>query len=83
MLASPHIAAACGKLVDRARGHFAQADAIMARSARRTVRAPRIMAEAYKLILDNLVARGWSPPRAPIRIPRARLLWIILRNAVI
>ena len=83
VLASPHIGVACGKLVERARAHFAQADAIMARSARRTVRAPRIMGEAYRLILDKLIARGWSQPRARIRIPRARLLWIILRNAVV
>ena len=41
-------------LAERARGHFAEADAIMARSPRRAVRAPRIMAEAYRLILDRL-----------------------------
>jgi phytoene synthase len=35
------------------------------------------------LILDRLVARGWSPPRRPIRLPRARLLWIIMRHAFI
>ena len=55
----------------------------MARSPRRAVRAPRIMGEAYKLILDRLIARGWSPPRNRIRIPRPRLLWIIVRYAFI
>jgi presqualene diphosphate synthase len=83
VLASPRLAFVCTKLSDRARAHFAQADVIMARSARRTVRAPRIMGQAYKLILDNLTARGWSQPRAPIHVPRARLLWIILRHAFI
>jgi presqualene diphosphate synthase len=83
VLASPSLGAVCDKLVQRARAHFGEADAIMARSNRRTVRAPRIMSEAYKLILDNLVARGWSHPRAPIHIPRARLVWIILRHAFI
>jgi phytoene synthase len=83
VLASRHLTAACDKLVVRARGHFAQADAIMARSRRRTVRAPRIMAEAYKLILNRLVERGWSHPRPPIHIPRARLMWIIMRHAFI
>jgi phytoene synthase len=83
VLASPALGQVCTKLVARAREHFAAADAIMTRSARRTVRAPRIMAEAYRLILDRLVARGWSSPRRPIRIPRARLLWIIVRHAVI
>jgi hypothetical protein len=55
----------------------------MARNPRRCVRAPRIMGEAYRLILDSLVARGWSPPRRAIRLPRTRLLWIIMRYAFI
>ena len=63
VLASPALGQVCARVVERAREHFAQADKIMARSARRTVRAPRIMAEAYRLILDRLVARGWSHPR--------------------
>jgi phytoene synthase len=83
VLASPALGRVCARLVDRAREHFAQADKIMARSARRAVRAPRIMAEAYRLILDSLVARGWSHPRAAIHLPRSRLLWIILRHAFI
>ena len=74
---------ACARVVERARGHFIEADAIMARNPRRTVRAPRIMAEAYRLILDSLVARGWSHPRRPIHLPKSRLLWIILRYAFI
>ena len=83
VLASPALAMVCADIVARARGHFAQADEIMARSARRTVRAPRIMAEAYRLILDGLVARGWAHPRRPIHLPRSRLLWIIMRHAFI
>jgi presqualene diphosphate synthase len=83
VLASPMVGNACACVVERARGHFAQADKIMARSPRRCVRAPRIMGEAYRLILDELVARGWLPPRRPIRLPRARLLWIIMRHAFI
>ncbi len=55
---------------------------IMAQSPRRVVRAPRIMGEAYRIILAALVARGFAPPRAPIRLPRAKLLLIVLRNLV-
>ena len=57
-----------------------QADKIMARSARRCVRAPRIMAEAYRLILDRLVARGWSHPRR--RDPPAALAAVVDHPAV-
>jgi squalene synthase HpnD len=83
VLASPALASVCAQLVERARAHFAQADTIMARNPRRSMRAPRIMAQAYRLILDRLVTRGWSSPRHPIRLPRTRLAWIILRHALI
>lgn len=83
VLASPALGGVCENLAARARGHFAQADIAMARNPRRMVRAPRIMAEAYRIILDHLVERGWSHPRRPIRLPRARLLWIIMRHAFI
>jgi presqualene diphosphate synthase len=83
VLAHPTLGKACARVVERARGHFIEADAIMARNPRRTVRAPRIMAEAYRLILDGLVARGWSHPRRPIHLPKSRLLWIIMRHAFI
>jgi phytoene synthase len=83
VLAHPGLGKACARVVERARGHFIEADAIMARNARRTVRAPRIMAEAYKLILGSLVARSWSHPRRPIHLPKSRLLWIIMRHAFI
>jgi presqualene diphosphate synthase len=83
VLAHPALGKACAPVVARARGHFIEADAIMTRNPRRTVRAPRIMAEAYKLILGSLVARGWSHPRRPIHLPKSRLLWIIMRHAFI
>jgi squalene synthase HpnD len=83
VLQSPALAAVCGPIADRARGHFTQADGVMARNPRRSVRAPRIMSEAYRLILDGLLARGWSAPRPPIRLSRVRLLWIIMRHAFI
>jgi squalene synthase HpnD len=83
VLASPALGQVCARVVERARGHFTEADRIMARSPRRSVRAPRIMGEAYRLILDSLIARGWSPPRRRIRLPRARLIWIIMRHAFI
>jgi len=46
------------------------------------VRAPRIMGEAYGLILGRLLARGFAPPRARVRLPRARIIFIVLRNLV-
>jgi phytoene synthase len=82
-LRSPTLGQACAELVARARDHFAQADTIMAGLPRRSVRAPRIMGLVYRSILDRLTARGWSTPRQPIRLPRALLLWIVLRHALV
>ena len=82
-LRSAMLGQACAELVARAREHFTQAEAIMARLPRKSVRAPRIMGLVYRAILDRLVARGWSAPRQPIRLPRARLLWIVLRHALV
>jgi phytoene synthase len=82
-LRSATLGTACAELVTRAREHFAQAETIMARLPRKSVRAPRIMGLVYRAILDRLVARGWSAPRHPIRLPRMRLLWIVLRHALV
>jgi phytoene synthase len=74
---------ACAPLVERARTHFAQADEVMARNTRRLVRAPRIMSKYYRAILELLVARGFSAPRAPVRVSKISRLAIILRYAFI
>jgi presqualene diphosphate synthase len=83
VLADPALGQACAPIIARAQKHFDRADAIMKAAPRRAVRAPRIMGEAYKGYLHALIARGFAPPRARIRLSRARLLWIILRYAVI
>jgi phytoene synthase len=82
VLSHGHIAEACAYLVERARSHFRHADAIMRRAPRRTVRTPKIMAEAYKLRLAALERRGWSPPRQPVKINRLALLWSLARRAI-
>ena len=83
VLAEPRIEWACHALVDRARAHFTKAEDIMARCPARSVRAPRLMGAVYKAILARLVARGFGSPRAPVRIPKALLLWMLLRHAIV
>src|SRR5262249_31393897 len=80
---SSDLGAVCRLVIARVRDHFERAAVIMNRSPRRAVRALRIMGEAYKEYLRLLTARGFAPPRAPVRLGRARLLWIILRYAVV
>jgi phytoene synthase len=82
VLKDQRLAGACAVLIELAQGHFRDAKAIMAQCPRRIVRAPRIMGAAYRVILDSLIARGFAPPRQRIRLPRARLVFIVLLNLV-
>src|SRR4051812_44141552 len=83
VLAHPELAGACAPLIGRAQNHFREAAAIMAKCPRRAVRAPRIMAAVYEIILAGIVSRGFAPPRPRIRVPRARLLWILVSHAIV
>ena len=77
----PSLPRVCAKLVARARGHFAEADAIMDATPRNQVRAPRIMSGVYRCLLDRTVERGFDLPRTKVSKPRARLLWILAKYA--
>jgi presqualene diphosphate synthase len=82
VMQSPAIGEACAPAIEAVQNHFATADAIMNRYPRRMVRTPRLMAEAYKAILQMLLLRGWASPRQRVRIHRPLLLWLVLRHAV-
>jgi phytoene synthase len=82
-IAHPAIGRACAPIVVRARTHFQTADAVMKRWPRAVVKAPRIMGEAYKSILDELEARGFAAPRRPVKLSKPHLLWILARYAII
>jgi squalene synthase HpnD len=81
--ADPGVPKVCAPLVERARMHFAKSDEIMARNPRRIVRAPRIMSKYYSSILQLLIARGFAPPRDPVRVSKITKLAIVLRYAFI
>ncbi len=79
VLFHPSLGEACGSVVDRARGHFAEARNVMANQPIRAVRTPLLMAKVYQAKLERLAARGWAPPRHPIRVGRGVVLWNMLR----
>jgi phytoene synthase len=83
VISNPRIGQVCAVVAERAREHFAQADEIMSASPRHVVRAPKIMEEAYRQMLEAMVARGWSYPRHRIHLSKSRLLWIALRYAFV
>ncbi len=79
----PAIGQTCLEVARQAQAHYVEAFAIMAGCPRRVVRSPRIMGEVYHVVLRRLLARGWASPRARVRVPRARLLWILLRHGFV
>jgi len=83
ILLDPALPAACMFLAELARDHFLKADEVMAHSARRVVRAPRIMSAAYLQLLESMMARGWTWPRNRVQVSRSHLLRIALRHAFI
>jgi squalene synthase HpnD len=83
VMAHPRLGEACDQVVARARNHFVEADRIMKKCARGTVRAPRIMSAAYQSILRKLENRGWAAPRQPAKVSKPLLMLTILRYAFI
>jgi presqualene diphosphate synthase len=73
----------CASLVERARTNFEKADEVMRRNPRRVVRAPLIMSKYYRAILELLVARGFAPPRRPVRLNKIARIAIVLRHAFV
>ncbi|CAM2196478.1 presqualene diphosphate synthase HpnD [Paraburkholderia sp. A1RI_3L] len=78
----PSLPRVCMTLAERAKEHFAAADAIMDTAPRAQVKAPRIMSGVYRCLLDRTLDRGFDIPRTRVRKPRARLLWIVARYAL-
>lgn len=83
VITHPALGRACAPLIARAQAHFQEANAIMVRAPRRSVRAPAIMASVYGLILRKLVERGFNPPREKIRVPRYRIILAAVRYCLI
>ena len=73
----------CADLAADAAEHFQEASRIMAGCPRRAVRAPRLMAAAYRQILAKLIARGWAPPRKAVKVSKMRLLGAVLRHGIL
>jgi phytoene synthase len=83
VIANPRLGEVCEAVALRALGHFKEADAIMARNPRRVVKAPKIMEEVYRVMLQGMRTRGWAPPRRRVQVSPLRLSWIAVQYAII
>ncbi|HLH11494.1 MAG TPA: presqualene diphosphate synthase HpnD [Methylovirgula sp.] len=83
VLGDPRLAEACAPVIERARQHFATAAQVMARCPRASVKAPRLMGEVYQAILARVTARGFTPPRERVRVPKLIVLLALLRHGLV
>jgi squalene synthase HpnD len=81
VLSNPSLDQVCAPVMNRAREHFEQADLVMSGLPKNAVKAPYLMAAGYRSILDGLTTRGFTPPRAPVRMSRMKLISALLRHA--
>jgi phytoene synthase len=83
VLTSAGLGRVCDAVAARAKRHFEEADKIMARNPRKVVKAPRIMEEVYRRILQGMMARGWGAPRTRVSVGALRLSWIAVQYAIV
>ena len=79
-LADSAIDKACRDVVRLAHGYYCEAGRILAAKPKGNLRAPRLMAAVYSEILRKMETQGWAPPRSRVRIPKAQLATIVLRQ---
>ena len=82
-LAHPRLAEVCAAVAAEADAHYRATWAIIARSPRAATKAARLMAAAYRLYLDAVVARGWAPPRARVKPGKLALVAVALRHGIL
>jgi len=82
-VSDPKLAIACDEVARRARQHFNEAEPIISSAPRAAARAPRLMATAYRSLLDNMAARGFNPPRTRAKPSKLRLLGALLCYGVL
>lgn len=83
IVAATDLTPICEEVAERAAAHFKQADKVMAKCPRRAVRAPRLMEAVYRQYLTALTARGWAPPRAPVKLSKLLLVGALLRYGIV
>jgi squalene synthase HpnD len=79
VLAHPALPAVCAEMAARAHQHFDAAAEAMRRCARRPLRPAAAMGAVYRGYLAMLERRGWRDLDKPVRLGKARKLWIALR----
>ena len=79
VLAHPEFAGVCEELAGLARGYYREADRLLTEFGWRRMRPAVLMMAVYRETLDRLEERGWRRIGGPIRLTRARKMWLGLQ----
>ena len=79
VLAHPEFAGVCEELAGLARGYYREADRLLTELGWRRMRPAVLMMAVYRETLDRLEERGWRRIGGPIRLTRARKMWLGLQ----
>jgi phytoene synthase len=82
VLGEPNLTQACRLVAERAESHFREANRIMGQCPREKIRAPRLMEAKYHQTLQQLLSRGFAPPRSPVRTSKVALIGALLRHGI-
>jgi phytoene synthase len=83
VIGDPRIELACRELAKIAHGHYAAANAILARRPKGHLIAPRLMSAIYGKILRQMEAVGWGAPRERVRVNKVALILTVVRLSLI
>jgi phytoene synthase len=79
-IADPRIDDVCKRLAHLAHEHYAKAEKVLAEKPQGRLKTPRLMGAVYSEILRRTEAVGWAPPRRRVSLPKAQLLFLVLKN---
>ena len=79
----PGFAGVCAELAGLARGHYAEASRLLTEFGWRRMRPAVLMMAVYRETLDRLEKRGWNRIDGPIRLTRARRIWLAVQYGLL
>ena len=82
VLAQPALPDVCRDFAALAKRHYAAAAEAIAVCRRSTMRPAAVMLGTNRVLLDELVARGWQQLDVPVRISIRRELALLLRHGL-
>jgi phytoene synthase len=83
VLRHPALPRVCDAVVALVERDLARAADAMGKCPRVTARAARVMFGIYRQLLRRLVARGWTQPGKPVRVPKLIKVLIVARYGLL